>query len=48
MPPRRRPDLSERSLVCLVQSLEGSKVVVELRHDAIVRGLLELVDDHMK
>ena len=48
MHPRRRPERSERSLVCLIQSLEGRRVVIELRNDVIVRALLETVDDFMK
>ena len=48
MPPRRRPERSERSLVCLIQSLEGRRVVIELRNDMIVRALLETVDDFMR
>lgn len=38
---------SERSLVCLIQSLVGKKATVELRTDVMVRGMLESVDDYM-
>lgn len=30
------------------QSLEGTKLVVELRNDVIVRGMLDSADDYMK
>ncbi len=40
---KRRP----ASLACFVQALEGSRVVVELRHDAIVRGTLASADDYL-
>ena len=40
---RRRP--GRASLATFVQALEGQRVVVELRHDAIVRGTLLTVDD---
>ena len=38
---------SERSLVCLIQSLVGKKATIELRTDIMVRGMLESVDDYM-
>lgn len=47
-PPRRRFQRSERSLVCLIQALEGRKVVVELRYDVVIRGRLDAADDFMK
>lgn len=43
--PRRR---MERTLAVLLQSLEGSAVVVELKSDAEVRGVLQEADDQMK
>ncbi len=36
-----------RSLSCLLQALEGTRVVVELRNDTIIRGTLESSDQHM-
>lgn len=36
-----------RSLAIFVQSLEGMRVVVELKTDAVVRGTLDLADDYM-
>lgn len=50
-PERRRRSAfkrSHRSLVCLLQALEGRKLVVELRYDVIIRGQLDAVDDFMK
>jgi hypothetical protein len=44
----RRPDRSERSLVCLVQSLVQRRIVIELRNDIIVRGHVDSVDEYMK
>jgi hypothetical protein len=38
----------EKSLVCLLQALEGRKLVVELRNDAIIRGQIDEVDEYMK
>lgn len=38
----------ERTLAVLLQSLEGSAVVVELKSDAEVRGVLQEADDQMK
>lgn len=43
--PRRR---MERTLAVLLQSLEGSAVVVELKSDAEARGVLQEADDQMK
>ncbi|GAX80693.1 hypothetical protein CEUSTIGMA_g8128.t1 [Chlamydomonas eustigma] len=43
----RRPDRSERSLVCLVQSLVERRIVIELRNDVIVRGHVDSVDEFM-
>lgn len=53
---RRRPQAvkkpkvprAERSLVCLIQALEGRKVVVELQNDVIIRGVLDEADEFMK
>lgn len=42
-PRRRRPG----SLACVVQALEGSRVVVELRCDTVVRGMLASADDKL-
>ena len=36
-----------RSLVCFVQALEGLHVLVELRYDLLIRGMLDQVDEHM-
>ena len=47
MPPRRARGASS-SLVAVVQSLEGQKVIVELRNDVVVRGLLDTVDRFLK
>lgn len=47
MPPRR-VDPAERSLACLLQSLEGGRLVIELRSDVIVRANLDSVDEFMK
>ncbi len=40
-------DRTPRSLVCFVQALEGLHVLVELRYDTLIRGLLDQVDEHM-
>ena len=42
---RRRPQ--RHTLAVFVQALEGSRVVVELRHDAIARGTLLSADDQL-
>ena len=42
---RRRPP--RLTLAVFVQALEGSRVVVELRRDAIVRGTLLSADDNL-
>jgi hypothetical protein len=47
-PPKKKIPRSERSLVCLIQALEGRKVVVELQNDTIIRGTLDEADDYMK
>ena len=39
---------SENTLVCLIQSMTGRKVVVELRNDVLLRGNLEDVDEFLK
>ncbi|XP_057858527.2 uncharacterized protein LOC131067514 isoform X2 [Cryptomeria japonica] len=36
---------SERSLVCAIQALVGTHILVELRNDTCVRGLLDDCDD---
>ncbi|KAK9845506.1 hypothetical protein WJX81_008106 [Elliptochloris bilobata] len=36
-----------QTLNVFVQALEGQRVVVELRHDAVVRGMLQEVDSEM-
>ena len=38
---------ARRSLACFVSALEGSRVVVELRYDTVVRGRLVASDDHL-
>jgi len=38
---------SERSLACVIQALEGMRLVVELRQDTIIRGVLESADEEM-
>uniref|UniRef100_A0A388K9E8 LSM domain-containing protein n=1 Tax=Chara braunii TaxID=69332 RepID=A0A388K9E8_CHABU len=43
-----RPPRSERTLVCVIQSLVGMEVVVELRNDLTIRGNLDECDDYMK
>ena len=45
MAPRRSRHSS--TLAVYIQSLEGTKVVVELRRDTIVRGTLTSVDEHL-
>lgn len=35
------------TLASFIQALEGMRVVVELRHDTIVRGMLDSADDEM-
>eukprot|EP00798_Chlamydomonas_sp_ICE-L_P003133 gene3133-13146_t len=49
MPPRRpkRLNRAETSLICLIQALEGRKVVAELRNDCVIRGKIDSVDDYM-
>lgn len=47
-PPKKKIPRSERSLVCLIQALEGRKVVVELQNDTIIRGTLDEADEYMK
>ncbi|GFH18310.1 U7 snRNA-associated Sm-like protein LSm10, partial [Haematococcus lacustris] len=44
---QRRPGREERSLACLIQALEGRRVVVELRSDIIIRGLLDEADEFL-
>lgn len=34
--------------MCLVQALEGRKLVIELRNDVIIRGTLDEADEYMK
>lgn len=43
----RRVRKPERTLVCFLQALEGMRLVVELRQDTIVRGVLESADEEM-
>jgi hypothetical protein len=45
---RRRRDRSSNSLAALLVSLQGSKLVFELRSDVTVTGTLAWVDEHMK
>ena len=45
MAPRQRR--YRTTLVTFIQALEGMRVVVELRHDTIVRGVLDSADDEM-
>jgi small nuclear ribonucleoprotein (snRNP)-like protein len=35
------------TLACFVQALQGMQVIVELRYDTALRGVLESVDDAM-
>ena len=37
----------DKSLACLLEALEGTRVVVELRNDTIIRGTLESADQLM-
>lgn len=46
-PRKRRVPFAERTLLCFVQALVGTKVVVELRDDVAIRGVLADVDDRM-
>ena len=39
-------DRTPRSLACFVQALEGLRVLVELRYDTLIRGVLDQVDEH--
>ena len=40
-------DRPVRSLACFVQALEGLQVLIELRYDTLIRGMLDQVDEHM-
>ena len=42
---KRRP--RRHTLACFVQALQGQRVVVELRQDAIIRGQLSAADDQL-
>lgn len=44
---KHRERSSERSLVCVIQALQGLEILVELQNDVYVRGLLEDCDDSM-
>lgn len=44
---RRRGRGAEGSLACFIQALVGSRVVVELRGDTILRGTLASADEYM-
>ena len=46
-PRKQRVPFAERTLLCFVQALVGTKVVVELRDDVAIRGVLADVDDRM-
>jgi hypothetical protein len=43
-----RTPRAARSLLMLVQALEGLSLIVELSNDTVVRGRVESVDDAMK
>ncbi|KAG2488001.1 hypothetical protein HYH03_013438 [Edaphochlamys debaryana] len=43
----RLPPREETTLVCLIKSLVGTRVVVELRNDVLLKGRLDDVDDFM-
>ena len=43
-----RTPRAARSLLMLVQALEGMSLIVELSNDTVVRGRVESVDDAMK
>jgi hypothetical protein len=43
-----RTPRAARSLLMLVQALEGTSLIVELSNDTVVRGRVESVDDAMK
>mmetsp|Transcript_41490 Transcript_41490/g.50286 ORF Transcript_41490/g.50286 Transcript_41490/m.50286 type:complete len:153 (-) Transcript_41490:49-507(-) len=47
MPRRIRRRLAEHSLLCFVQALKGSTVLVELFNDTSIRGVLDEADDGM-
>ena len=47
-PKPKRVEKGEQSLVCFVQALVGSKLVIELRNDTVIRGTIESVDDYLK
>ena len=40
-------DRTSRTLACFVQALEGLQVLIELRYDTLIRGVLDQVDEHM-
>lgn len=44
----RREHGAVSSLVGVVQALEGYKVIVELRNDVVLRGMLDAVDQYLK
>jgi len=41
------PSRNEKSLVCFIQALVGTTVVIECRDDIAIRGQLEFCDDDM-
>jgi len=43
-----RTPRAAKSLLMLVQALEGLTLIVELRNDTVVRGRVEAVDEEMK
>ena len=43
----RKVRQTERTLTCFLQALEGMRVVVELRQDTVIRGMLESADEEM-
>lgn len=43
---QRKPP-GPKSLYCLIEALEGTKVVVETRRDTVLRGVLEACDPNM-
>ncbi|XP_022783362.1 U7 snRNA-associated Sm-like protein LSm10 [Stylophora pistillata] len=43
----RERAVAERSLVCLLQAVEGHRTIVELRNESSAEGLIENVDGFM-
>jgi small nuclear ribonucleoprotein (snRNP)-like protein len=45
---KKKVRASERSLICVIQALVGMKVLVELKNDVTVKGVLDECDLGMK